>query len=242
MAAKKKSEPVKVDLVPEPNHMGMRMRLTGTSPLIMHAWAEKAIQEMLDKQMKKAKNTKPARNPDEEYEHSLYYLRPPEKEGEMLEMGSVADWTGVPMDKRRFCFPANAVKSCLVDACSFVDNLTKVQARGTVFVEAPVVEIFGKPQKRADMVVIGMGTKTQRFRGYFPHWHTEFDLVFNADILSESMIFNLFRHAGFGVGLGEWRPQRDGIFGRFQPKIVKAPWKIELKELPEEPEEPRQAG
>lgn len=36
----------------------LEIALWGISPLIMHAWSKKAIQEMLDKQMKKAKTTK----------------------------------------------------------------------------------------------------------------------------------------------------------------------------------------
>jgi len=205
-------------VIPKPNHKTLRVKLTGTSPLIMHAWSYKAKKEILDKQQKKAKNAKQARDPDREYEESIYYLAPGQDTPKRL--GKLEDWEGVAMEKRRFCFPANAVKSALVDACSFVQDLTKVLARGSFFIEDAVVEIIGVPTKREDMVTIGMGTKDLRYRAEFEAWHTTFSVVYNADILSPEMILNLFAHAGFGVGLGEWRPQKDGTSGRFKAELV----------------------
>jgi hypothetical protein len=38
---------------------------------------------------------------------------------------------------------------------------------------------------------------------------------FNANVLSAAQIVNLFNTAGFGVGIGEWRPEKDGQFGMF---------------------------
>jgi hypothetical protein len=206
-------------IIPKPNHSTLEVKLIGSSPLIMHAWSSKAKKEILDKQQKKAKNAKQARDPDREYEESIYYLAPPTKDG-IKRLGTLEDWADVPMEKRRFCFPANAVKSALVDACSFVQDLTKVLARGALFIEDGVVEIIGKPQKRDDMVTIGMGTKDLRFRAEFETWHTTFRVVYNADILSPEMILNLFAHAGFSVGLGEWRPQKDGVNGRFRAELA----------------------
>jgi hypothetical protein len=37
----------------------------------------------------------------------------------------------------------------------------------------------------------------------------------NANVMSAEQILNLFSTAGFAVGVGEWRPERDGQFGRF---------------------------
>lgn len=38
---------------------------------------------------------------------------------------------------------------------------------------------------------------------------------FNRNVLSAAQIVNLFNTAGFGVGIGEWRSEKDGHYGMF---------------------------
>ena len=61
-----------------------------------------------------------------------------------------------------------------------------------------------------------MGTADIRYRGQFPHWWVAVTVRFNANVLSAAQIVNLFNTAGFGVGVGEWRMERDGQFGCFR--------------------------
>ena len=37
----------------------------------------------------------------------------------------------------------------------------------------------------------------------------------NVNVLSVEQIINLFNVAGFGIGVGEWRPEKDGSYGLF---------------------------
>lgn len=169
-----------------------KIRLVGDSPLICHAWSSKAKKEMLDKQMKKAKTAKEAKDPQRDYEESLYRL-PNGKCG----------------------FPVVAFKSAAVDACSHVADITKVEARGAFHISGELAEIKGEPTMREDMVRIGMGTADIRFRGQFLEWETELTVRYNSSVLSIEQIVNLFNTAGFAIGVGEWRPQKDGSFGMF---------------------------
>jgi hypothetical protein len=73
----------------------------------------------------------------------------------------------------------------------------------------------GEPVMREDMVRIGMGTADIRYRGEFKRWWTTIDVKHNANVMSAEQVVNLFNTAGFAVGVGEWRPERDGQFGRF---------------------------
>lgn len=51
------------------------LTLVGDSPLIVHAWSEKAKKEILDKQMKVAKTkVRSIRNPAADFIDSLYWL------------------------------------------------------------------------------------------------------------------------------------------------------------------------
>ena len=170
----------------------MRVRLIGDAPLICHAWSHKAKEEMLHKQMKKAKQAKAAKDPEQDFRDSLY---------EHPEGG--------------YGFPAVAFKAAAVDACSHVDGITKVEARGAFHINGDLVKINGTPTMREDMVRIGMGTADIRYRGQFDPWSVDIELRYNAGVLSAEQIIHLFNVAGFGIGVGEWRPQRDGSFGLF---------------------------
>lgn len=53
----------------------VKLKIVGDTPLIMHAWSEKAKKMMLDAQMKKTKGkVKEARSPVEDFISSMYWL------------------------------------------------------------------------------------------------------------------------------------------------------------------------
>jgi hypothetical protein len=171
----------------------MNVRLIGDSPLICHAWSEKAKKEMLDKQMKKAKSAKSAKDPHQDFIDSIY-----------------------PFPGGGWGFPAVAFKAAAVDACSHIDGVTKVEARGAFHINGDLTKIHGsEPTMREDMVRVGMGTADIRYRGQFDPWSVELQIRYNAGVLSDEQIVHLFNVAGFGIGVGEWRPQKDGMFGLF---------------------------
>lgn len=189
MAAARKVQVVQIQ---ELNIQTITIALVGDSPLIVHRWSEKAKKQMLDKQMKKASPGKEAKDPEQAYRECLYH-----------HPGG------------GYGFPTIGIKAAAVSACSQVDGLTKVDARAAFHIDGELVKIEGTPEPREDMVRISMGTADIRFRAQFPKWETRFDVRYNASVLSADQIFNLFNVAGFGVGIGEWRPQRNGSFGRF---------------------------
>jgi hypothetical protein len=178
--------------VPKIDVRQMEIRLIGDSPLICHAWSQKAKQEMLDKQMKKAKTAKVAKDPQRDYEESLY----PHPEG-------------------GYGFPCVGFKAAAVSACRFAEGMKMTEARGAFHVVGELAKINGEPKMREDMVKIGMGVADLRYRGEFTPWAVTLVVSYNASVFSPEQIVNLFNLAGFGVGIGEWRPERDGSFGRF---------------------------
>lgn len=68
---------------------------------------------------------------------------------------------------------------------------------------------------REDMVRVGMGTADLRYRPEFSEWRTKILVRYNTNVLSEAQILNLLNVAGFAVGVGEWRPEKDGQYGMF---------------------------
>lgn len=189
----KRAEPQEVVIeLPKLDLRTMEITLIGDSPLICHAWSKKAKEEMLSKQMKRAKQAKAAKDPERDYEESLY-KHPAGGHG----------------------FPTVAFKAAAVDACSHVANITKVEARGSFHLQGEMAKIDGKPTPREDMVRVGMGQADIRYRGEFKQWRCKLNVRYNSNVISPEQILNLFNTAGFAIGVGEWRPQRDGSYGMF---------------------------
>ena len=175
------------------NIQRVTVELVGDSPLIVHAWSAKAKKEMLDKQMKKAKTAKAAKNPEQDYEDAFYRLE-----------------DGTPG------FPTIAFKAAAVSAGGrFSDGMKMTELRGAFHIEGELVAVQGKPTMREDMVRVGMGTADIRYRPEFKTWRVALPIRYNADAVSLEQIVNLFNLGGFGVGVGEWRPERDGLYGMF---------------------------
>lgn len=182
----------------------IEIEIVGDSPLISHAWSEKAKRQMLDKQMKKAKAAKEAKDPVADFCESLYWIS-----------AKPAKPTEKDVAKGVFGFPCVAFKSAAVGACRFSDGIKMTEARGAFHVVGELVVIDGTPTPREDMVRIAMGTADIRYRGEFKAWKAKLVVQYNTAALSPEQIVNLFNVAGFGVGVGEWRPEKDGSYGRF---------------------------
>lgn len=109
-----------------------------------------------------------------------------------------------------------AFKAAAVTACTSIGGITKVAARQAFHVEGEMALIEGsEPRMRQDMVRVGMGTADIRYRGEFFPWFTTLTIQFNNRFMSAEQILNMLNTAGFGVGVGEWRPEKDGQYGRF---------------------------
>jgi len=183
----------------------LQVPIVGDSPLITHAWSEKALRAMADKQQKKATAGREAKDPWADFCGSMYWL------SERPEKPTEAD-----VEAARFGFPAIAFKAAAVTACTSIGSITKVAARQAFHVEGEFVEINGPPPSmREDVARVGMGTADLRYRGEFSPWSAVLTVKFNANLMSAAQVVNLFQTAGFAVGVGEWRPERDGPYGRF---------------------------
>ena len=169
----------------------IEIRIRGTAPLICHKWSEKAKKEMLAKQMKKSSPGREAKDPERDYRESLY----------VMEDGG-------------YGFPAIGFKAAMVRAGTYAD-LKMTFLRGAFHISQEFVRIIGEPSMREDMVRVGMGTADIRYRGEFRKWEAVLPIVYNARAISPEQLVNLLIIAGFSVGIGEWRPEKDGQFGTF---------------------------
>lgn len=185
------------------NIQRIEVEIIGDTELITHRWSDKAKQMMLDKQMKKAKTGRAAKDPEQDYRDSMYLL-----------------------DDGRYGFPAAGFKAAIVGACRMFDGLPMTKAKVAVRVEGEInkygeqlTEIASQPRMREDMVRLETGVADIRYRAGFWPWSAKLKITFNADVISLEQLYNLIDAAGFG-GVGEWRPSAPksatGSYGCFR--------------------------
>jgi len=172
------------------------------SPLVIHAFAEKAKQEIRDKQQKKAKKAKAERNPEEEFLAARYV----DEEG-------------------RECAPITALKKSIITAATAFDDLTKVGLRQAIFVDClanpgaslvPIEKHDGQPAigvMREDAVTIGINTRGLTYRPEYREWQLRVRVEYNPRIVSREQLLALVDQAGWGVGICEGRPERSSALG-----------------------------
>lgn len=192
------------------------IRIVGDTPLIMHAWSEKAKRMMLEAQMGVAKGKKKdAKNPVDDFIRSMYWLTP------MPEDGTMESFEEAIANGARFGFPVTAFKQAAISAAYRMGwAKDKMSMRGAFFIDSDengMIEIHSDtPEMREDMVKVGMGTADIRYRGEFKNWHADLTISYNANgQYSLENIVNIINAGGYVCGVGEWRPERDGQNGMF---------------------------
>lgn len=177
--------------------------ILGTAPLVCHRFSEKAKRQMLDA-MQGRKSPKVAKDPEAEYEAAFYRF----KDGE-----------------DRFGFPVIAFKAATVGAARFYPRnaVTMTALKQFVFFRGEpgldgmgLAEITGEPQMREDVVRVGRGGTDLRYRPEFPEWSTTITVTYVTSALTRGSVLSLIDAGGMGVGIGEWRPEKDGDFGTYR--------------------------
>ena len=203
-----KSTP-KTVVIPAIEKSILPLRLIGDSPLVTHAWSEKAKKEMRDKQMKKARAARAAKDPEAEFNGARY------------RMADGADG-----------FPAAGVKLAIAVAGRYAEGVTMVSTKQAIHVNlgqhlVPIQTVDGRtygvdlePELREDLVRVGgkgpgTGTADLRYRPEYAEWSIPVKVMFNSRVFTAEQIFNLAQLAGFHIGLGENRAEKGGSWGMF---------------------------
>ncbi len=173
--------------------------IIGTAPLIVHKWSEKARRQMLENAQGK-KRVKTPKNPQQEYEDSLYRL-----------------------EDGRNGFPAVAFKAAIANAARYFGKEVSITLlKQALFVRGvgpdQLVPLIGEPKLREDTARVGQGGTENRFRGEFREWSAMLTIVYIPSMLSIDSLVSLVDAAGLG-GVGEWRPSAPksstGMYGTF---------------------------
>jgi hypothetical protein len=187
--------------------------IEGKTPLIVHAWSEKAKREMLEKQLKVVRPGRETRDPEGDYMSSLY------------QMGNEG-----------YGFPVTGLKDAICDRAHKDKGIARTDVRTSLWLNHEIVRvgtahdkavchmpliriIAERPEMREDMTRIGSGLKKTAnlsYRGQFWPWALRLTGRFNKAVLTLESLGYLIEDAGEASGIGEWRITRKGIFGAFQ--------------------------
>lgn len=185
--------------------------LIGETPLIVHAWSQKAKLELLKKHMQQI-TVREAKDPEDHFLRSIYR-----------------------MEDGQYGFPVVAVKEAMATAASDLEGVFKTQIYRNIFVTGKrgfqvaafadlktpmeLAELFSPnaPTIREDMVRLSGMQRTPdlRYRAEFWPWAMRLTIGYIDNFISAESILNLLHHAGFRVGLAEWRQEKGGNNGAF---------------------------
>ena len=225
MAATKKSNVIDIKPI---NIKTIDISIKGVTPLVVHAWSHKAKRESLDKQRGRKVSAKHSiKVPMNDLIESLYWLTNHPELGETDEEAE-QNYRNAIDSGAKFGFPVTGIKQAIISGAYRAGlDVKQTELRGTFFLEGAteastidIAEIVGpEPVIREDMVRVGGLSKSAdiRYRGEFRDWQIPLRLKYNAEgKYSLEQILNCVNFGGFVVGIGEWRPERDGQMGMFE--------------------------
>lgn len=173
--------------------------IVGTTPLIVHRFSEKAKRQMLDN-MQGRKSPKQAKNPEAEYEAAFYRL-----------------------GDGGFGFPSLAFKAATVGGARFYSGVTMTALKQFMYLRGEVgddgralTRIEGDAVMREDVVTVGRNGSDLRYRPQFSEWRATLEVTYVTSALTRGSVLSLIDAGGMGVGVGEWRPEKDGDFGTYR--------------------------
>ena len=202
--------------------------IKGTTPLIVHAWSEKAKRMMLEKQTGVAKPKKhETRIPWNDFIDSLHWLTEKPSHGETNEEAK-NNFEKAVKNGARFGFSVSGIKqSMIMGATRSGMDAKGTELKGTIFLRGSgehstfeYAEIVSDcPHLREDPVTVGGVGKTAdlRYRAEFDEWEIPLIMQFNKNgKYSLEQLLSTVNMGGFAVGIGEWRPEKNGQPGTYR--------------------------
>lgn len=177
--------------------------IVGVTPIIVHRFAVKAWRELLLPSRKKNRAEREANlkhDPVAEFRGCLYLNR--NKQTPTM-----------------FHLPSGMIHQSTAAAALDMPGATRASIERLVSVSTPDLFLYGLPYLKADMIRNSDPNRTPdvRIRPCLPRWCIkDIQMEYKVDPLNDSQILNLVAAAGVICGLGDYRPQKGGTFGKFR--------------------------
>lgn len=182
--------------IPAPDIRTVAVEISGTAPLMIHKFSQKAREQMRAKQAEGSTATKRRARDPKDFDAVFHGARHLSAEG----------WDGIP---------AGAFRAAMISACRLV-GFKMTLAKLSVFIVAdgldtddgtPLVRIYGGEPERNEMVARNeTGVADIRVRPMWREWSCKLRVRYDAQQFTLTDIVNLLNRAGTQVGIGEGRP------------------------------------
>lgn len=191
----------------------MKAKLTGNAPILMHADTLANPLDPLKKEL--AVYTSKRKKTDEDHE----------------EIARLEWLGGMYFDEKIGPYiPARMIKAALIGAAKKTKEGPKIRSgvivtidKNKLVYDGPrTTEAMWKTRKFTDIrSVVVQRARLMRCRPVFYDWSCEFELIFDENVVDKSDILRLLDTAGTMIGIGDFRPECGGDFGRFSSEEVK---------------------
>lgn len=176
--------------IPAPRFTRFSMTIKGATPLITDNFSESAKDKLRRSQGGEELGKNDPRDPEREFEDSIY----------LLPDGG-------------YGFPATGLKKAIKNAAIRLSEHKGTEVIAAFSIEADLLRIdAGKPKRRDDHVVRN-GKGNMAYRAEFWPWSMTVPVRLYEPALSVMEFLRLVQDAGSGIGIGNWRAERNGNFG-----------------------------
>lgn len=183
--------------IPEIRNQELEVDIVGRTPLLIKRFDEKTQQGIEEAQQGVAKRKKDPRNPVEECERAR-----------------------IKNDRDKDCVRSIWFKKGMSAMAGYF-GIPRGNVEQGVYVLGDLIEIKfdgKKPIMNTSRVRVGQGSMAKTslaYRPEFRNWSCKLRIGFDASVMTPHQVISLLAHAGSKNGIGEWRPQKGGDFGRF---------------------------
>lgn len=141
-----------------------------------------------------------------------------------------SQWEGLLYwdDKLNVVLPTQSIRATMLNGAKMNKLGTQIK-RGTIMLEDKVELDYGAKLTKDQLwearyidrrSVVVSNARVMAYRPRFIDWSAKFTIAYDESILDESDIVRSMQNAGSFVGIGGFRPEKSGTFGRFEVAIV----------------------
>lgn len=178
----------------------IKVKIVGTSPLLQNALSERKIAKILGKG-----------------------IGEPSKKNEPRDIKREVEEAKHKLPNGKIFIPAYAFKAGIVEMTPYFENVNKKMMAGVQVLPVQIPIKYKSEEINRDVgrnQYMGKKIPVVIFRPQFNDWSCELIIKFDESLISPDRIVALLKKAGLQDGVGDFRPQRGGLYGMYEVKTV----------------------